>query len=142
MKWSAIVALLVFALPAQAQMYKCIDEHGKTRYSDQPAPGCKEVDIRPSPPLSGEVKPREQNFAVQDAELKRRQLEREAAAAKEAKEREAREQQCARLRREQTILASGVRISSVNGQGDRVYMDDANRDRRLAELTQELRSCP
>ena len=135
-------ALLAFALPAQAQMYKCVDEHGRTRYSDQPALGCKEVDIRPSPPLSGEVKAREENFAVQDAELKRRQLEREAAATKEREEREARESRCASLRREQTMLASGVRLSSLNAQGERVYMDDANRERRLGVLAQDLRSCP
>ena len=135
-------ALLAFALPAQAQMYKCVDEHGRTRYSDQPALGCKEVDIRPSPPLSGEVKAREENFALQDAELKRRQLEREAAATKEREEREAREGRCASLRRQQVMLGSGVRIASVNDHGERVYMDDATRERRLAVLAQELRGCP
>ena len=134
--------LLAFALPAQAQMYKCVDEHGRTRYSDQPALGCKEVDIRPSPPLSGEVKAREENFALQDAELKRRQLEREAAATKEREEREAREGRCASLRRQQVMLGSGVRIASVNDHGERVYMDDATRERRLAVLAQELRGCP
>ena len=134
--------LLAVAFAAEAQMYKCVDEHGRTRYSDQPALGCKEVDIRPSPPLSGEVKAREENFALQDAELKRRQLEREAAATKEREEREARESRCASLRREQTMLASGVRLSSLNAQGERVYMDDANRERRLGVLAQDLRSCP
>jgi len=136
------VLLLVAALPAQAQMYKCVDEHGKTSYSDQPAAGCKAADIRPSPPLSGSVQGSPENFAVQDAELKRRQLEREAAAAKEASEHAVLERRCAALRREQMVLASGVRISSLDAQGDRVYMDDASRDRRLAVLAQELRSCP
>jgi len=136
------VLLLVAALPAQAQMYKCVDEHGKPSYSDQPAAGCKTVDIRPSPPLSGSVQGSPENFAVQDAELKRRQLEREAAAAKEASEHAVLERRCAALRREQMVLASGVRISSLDAQGDRVYMDDASRDRRLAVLAQELRSCP
>ena len=134
--------LLAFALPAQAQMYKCVDEHGRTRYSDQPALGCKEVDIRPSPPLSDEVKAREENFALQDAELKRRQLEREAAATKAREEREARESRCASLRRQQVMLGSGVRITSANAQGEREYMDDATRERRLAMLAQELRGCP
>ena len=134
--------LLAVAFAAEAQMYKCVDEHGRTRYSDQPALGCKEVDIRPSPPLSGEVRAREENFALHDAELKRRQLEREAAATKEREEREARESRCASLRREQTMLASGVRLSSLNAQGERVYMDDANRERRLGVLAQDLRSCP
>jgi len=133
------VLLVVAALPAQAQMYKCVDEHGRASYRDQPGPGCKAVDIRPSAPLSGAVQSHPDSFAVQDADLKRRQFEREAAAAKE---REAREQSCARLRREQVVLGSGARISNMNAQGERVYMDDASRDRRLAQITQELRGCP
>jgi len=138
----AALVLLLAALPAQAQMYKCVDQHGKTRYSDQAAAGCKEIDIRPSPPMSGALQNRDESFAVQDAELKRRQLEREAAAAKDASERDALQRRCAALRSEQTVLGSGVRISNVNAAGDLVYMDDTTRERRLAELGRELRNCP
>ena len=134
--------LFAVAFGAQAQMYKCVDEHGKTRYSDQQATGCKEIDIRPSPPLSGALQQREESIAVQDAELKRRQQEREAAAAREASEREGVERRCGALRREQTVLSSGVRISNVNASGDLVYMDDTTRERRLAELAREIRNCP
>ena len=133
------VLLLAAALPAQAQMYKCVDEHGKASYRDQPAAGCKALDIRPSPPPSGAVQSPPESFAVQDAELKRRQFEREAAAAQQ---REVREQTCARLRREQVVLGSGARISNTNAQGERVYLDDASRDRRLTQIAQELRGCP
>ena len=34
-------ALLALALPAQAQMDKCVDARGKTQYSDKPIPGCR-----------------------------------------------------------------------------------------------------
>lgn len=135
----AAAALLALALPAQAQLYKCVDEHGRTSYSGQPAAGCKAVDIRPSPPLSGPVQGSQESFAVRDAELKRRQLERDAAAAQEH---EAKERHCADLRRENIVLSSGARISKLNEQGERVYLDDASRDRRLAQVTQELRGCP
>ena len=138
----AAAALLAFALPVQAQMYKCVDEHGKTNYRDQPAAGCKALDIRPSPPLSGGVQAPPESFAVPDAELRRRQLERDAAEAKERDDHNARASRCAGLRREQAMLGSGVRVSSLDAQGDRVYMDDATRERRLAVLAQELRSCP
>src|SRR5947207_13449047 len=50
MKWSAMVALLVFALPVQAQMYKCVDARGKTQYSDKPIPGCKTERTIEAPP--------------------------------------------------------------------------------------------
>jgi Domain of unknown function (DUF4124) len=140
-KLALAAALLALALPAQAQMYKCIDATGATRYSDRPAPGCKAVDIRPSPPLSGEVKARDQDFAVQEAELKRRLLEREGAEAKAREAREMEEQRCASLRREETILASGVPVRRYNDKGEAVFMDDAVRDTRRGELAQALRGC-
>lgn len=41
--------LLVAALPAAAQLHKCIDERGRTQYTDKPVPGCKPVgDPQPS----------------------------------------------------------------------------------------------
>ena len=135
----AALLLILAALPAQAQMYKCVDEQGRTNYRDQPAAGCKALDIRPSPLLSGSVPPAPESFAVRDAELKRRQFERDAAATQE---REAKEHRCADLRRENVVLSSGARISRLNADGERVYMDDASRDRRLAQIAQELRGCP
>ena len=50
MKWSAMVALLVFALPAQAQLYKCVDARGKIQYSDKPIPGCRTEKTMEAPP--------------------------------------------------------------------------------------------
>ena len=141
MRLALAAALLALALPALAQMYKCVDATGVTRYADRPAPGCKAVDIRPSPPLSGEVKARDQDFAVQDAELKRRLLEREGAESKAREAREMEEQRCASLRREETILASGVPVRRYNDKGEAVFMDDAVRDTRRAELAQALRGC-
>lgn len=54
---AATLALTMF--PAAAQVYKCVDARGVTHYSDKPQPGCKggPVDIRGSPPISGESAP-------------------------------------------------------------------------------------
>lgn len=135
--------LLLFATyPSHAQMYKCVDERGVTHYSDKPRPGCKggPVDIRASPPVSGSVAPRRSpDLARQDADFKRRQIERERA---EASDKAARESRCARLRREHAVLASGVRVGSITSEGERLYLDDATRDARLAKLKEELRGCP
>jgi hypothetical protein len=136
------LALLVVALPAQAQLYKCVDEQGRTRYADQAGAGCKALDIRPSPPLTGEASPGKDDFAAQDAELKRRLLERDEAAARERDQRQVVERRCAGLRHENAVLASGIPIVDVNSRGEKVYMDDAIRERRLAELASQLRSCP
>ena len=47
-----------------------------------------------------------------------------------------------RMRREQHILASGVALYDLNGRGERVYIEDATRDVRLAQLKDEMRGCP
>ena len=140
MKTLAISALLV-AFPAYAQMYKCVDERGVTHYSDKPQPGCRggKVDIQAIPPVSGKVAPRPADVPRQDADFKRRQQERERA---EAADKAALEQRCARLRQEQAMLSSGARLSQLNTQGQRVYVDDASRDTRLLQVREGLRGCP
>ena len=109
MKTIALAALLAVSLPAQAQMYKCVDERGVTSYSDKPRPGCKgkEVDIRPIPPVSGQVNPDRSDVAGQEAEFRRRQIERGQAEAQDEAERK---YQCDRLKWEYARLQFPGRI--------------------------------
>ena len=135
------LAALFLALPAHAQMYKCVDERGVTHYTDKPRPDCKggKVDIRPIPSISGETAAPPSNFAAQDAEFKRRQIE---GAQSEEKEKAALEQRCVRLRQELDFLSHGGRISNMDAQGRRVYIDDTTRAARLAQVKEQLRLCP
>ncbi len=137
-----LLALLLAAGGAvQAQMYKCVDEHGVTHYTDKPRPGCKggQVDIRPIPSLSGSVTERSTDVDREEADFKRRQNERERAAAKERAELTAR---CKSLRQEQARLSSGRPLAQVNANGERVYLSDEVRDQRLAQVRDALRGCP
>jgi len=134
--------LLLLALGAQAQMYKCIDERGRTRYTDKPAPDCKETAISTSPPIAGQLKPPPENLPREDADLKRRLIEYEQSAAKDRQDRIDLAARCARLRAEQGMLQNSSRIATTNAKGEREFIDDATRERRLAALAQELRACP
>ncbi len=139
---AAWALLLLVAFPAWAQMYKCVDKNGVTHYTDAPLPGCKggEVDIRPIPSISGSVtQPREENFAQQEADFKRRRNERAQA---EAQQRAALEKRCRSLREERAILSGGLPLSRINEQGERVYVPDQVREERLARLSEALRTCP
>jgi hypothetical protein len=135
------LAALFLALPAHAQIYKCVDERGVTHYTDKPRPGCKggKVDIQPIPSLSGQTAPPSGDVARQDADFRRRQIEREQA---EASDRAALDERCARARREHAVLASGIRLFKLNSQGEPVYYEDATRDARLQKLKEEMRGCP
>ena len=142
MKLLVAAALLALLPSAHAQMYKCVDARGVTFYSDKPQPGCKgdKVDIKASPPLGGGAAPRPPpSFAGQDAEFKRRQIERDQA---ELQEKQQAAMRCAKLRNEHSVLASGGRIYQRNSLGERVYLEDSTRDARLAQLKEEMRRCP
>jgi hypothetical protein len=136
-----LLAAACASVPAGAQMYKCVDKQGVTHYTDSPLPGCKgkEVDIRPLPSIWGEIKPRDEDFAQQDADFKRRQNERATA---EAKERAALEARCRSLRREHAVLSGGAPLARVNEQGERVYVPDEVRQQQLARVGEALRACP
>ena len=139
--WFAICCGLL-APAAQAQVYKCVDERGVVHYSDKPRAGCKggPVDIQPIPPLSGQVsKPQSSNASQDDADFRRRQIERER---QESYEKAAQMERCSRVRQEIAWLSAGTRLSKINDAGERVYMDDATRDARLTQLRQAVRGCP
>ncbi len=138
-----LLAFIVLLAPAAAlaQMYKCVDEHGVISYADKPCAGKGgPVDIHGQPPLSGEVRTPNENLSGQDAEFKRRQIEREREAEKE---RAAQVKRCAPLRQEYSRLTSPVRrIVQVDANGNGTFMDDQVREKRIADLREQLRSCP
>jgi hypothetical protein len=140
---ASVILLGLFAPAAQAQMYKCVDAHGRVVYADKPQPGCKggAVDIRPIPSVSGQgvTPPAKANTAEQDADFKRRQIERER---QEGLDVAAQQERCQRVRQEIAWLSAGTRISRINDAGERVFMDDQAREQRLAMLRQASRGCP
>jgi len=125
-------------------MYKCVDARGVAHYADRPTSGCAnaEVDIRASPPISGRVAPPIASPAQQEADFRRRLMEREQADQAERAAHAERDARCASLEQERAVLASGRRLVRFNAQGEREYLDDAVRQRRLAEVQAALQECP
>jgi hypothetical protein len=89
-------------------------------------------------------KPKPPSLADREADFRKRQAEREAdekkaqdAAAKQAAQQEI----CASARQEEAQLASGVRITEVEANGERGYISDEERARRLGRARQALASC-
>jgi len=87
--------LLLLALPAHAQMYKCT-EGGRTRYSDKPISDCKNAEVKgkantyagnPAPSRPGRV-----SKERAEADYKCANLRREHAALQRAPDSPAREQ--------------------------------------------------
>ena len=120
-------------------MYKCTNERGVVQYTDKPGAGCKEVDIRPSPPISGALQKPAEDLVREEAEFRKRQIDRDASLAEERK---AQAERCGRMRRELTLLNSSRRLVQIDERGERVFMDDSARDQKVADLQREITRCP
>jgi hypothetical protein len=133
------VCLALLAPAAQAQMYKCVDANGRVHYSDKPQPGCKggPVELQQIPTVPGQAST-PQSGAQQDADFRRRQSER---ARQEANEKAAQTERCTRARQELEWLSSSGRLVEINDAGERVFLDEATRESRLARAKQQMRSC-
>jgi len=145
LKPSAIAVLgLLAAAPVHAQMYKCVDDRGVTHYTDKPGPECKseKVDIRPAPPLSGKLEERKEDLAGQEREFRQRQIDQARQDKQDARDLEAQKRRCAGMHAEYQRLTSGYRVARVNEKGERVFMEDADRDKRAAQLKSDIaRNC-
>ena len=141
----AAVLLAALALPSHAQMYKCVDERGVTHYTDKPRPGCKggQVDIRPIPPPSGRERAPGPDAGSAERDFQRRQIERARADEAEGRGQEQQKRRCAGLRRELGLLQGGRGIFRLDDKGERVYLEDQERQKRSTELQAEIaRTCP
>jgi hypothetical protein len=137
------LALLLVALPAQAQMYKCVDARGVTQYSDKPCADGKgkAVDIRAQPPISGKLQGAGDPGAA-ERDFQRRQIERAREEEAVAARAQQNKQRCAAMHSQLDFLTRFNTISKMNEKGERVYMDDATRNAQVQQLKSAIaRDC-
>lgn len=141
-----MVALLLIlgtalSLPASAQwMWR--DAQGKPVFSDRPPPADipdRNIVQRPSGAARAATPAPAATPAAtpappggQDKELEQRRQQAEAAEAAKQKaaqevQAKARADNCARARQNKASLDSGIRIARTNAQGEREFLDDAQR---------------
>jgi len=147
---------------AHAQ-YSWIDEKGTRVFSDRPPPpgtppdrilkAPRRVDAMPDKVApaaavdaasSAAGKPRQPSLAEREADYRKRQAERqdgEKKAQEDAGRKAAQQELCAGARQEERQLASGMRISEMQANGERGYISDEDRARRLARARQALADC-
>jgi sRNA-binding protein len=145
MRAGALAALLlVLPVLGQAQMYKCVDERGVTTYTDGPRPGCKggEVDIRGQQPISGALQENKSDIAREEADFRRRQIQRDREEAQEQAALARRKRDCDALRNEYAQLSRARRVVRIEANGERTYLDDDAREKRMGQLRDRIASCP
>ena len=139
---------LGFAAAASAQQFRWVDKDGRVQYGDTPPPGVKATRLKPPPagtasaPSAAAKKDAEKALSP-EAAYRKRQQEREEAEKKSAQassESATRRENCESAQAQVRQIQSGQRISTVNAQGERVFLEDAQVARELARAQQAVAS--
>jgi len=154
MKNSLMFLLMLFGMNAYADINKWVDENNQVHYSDGPPPvstksdklrsasGTKDsTDARGATATSGPAVPK--TIAEREALLKKeKQAKKEAsdkAAQKQANE-AANKANCAQAQQVLKTLEADMRIKEVDAKGEQVYLNDEQRQQRIAKTKKDINS--
>ncbi|HYR33378.1 MAG TPA: DUF4124 domain-containing protein [Burkholderiales bacterium] len=126
------LAALAAAAPASAQVYKCVDESGKTVYLQSPCPAGQSskvisrqapADEAPPAPKPGAKAPLTPEQAYQKRQKERAEADKKTAD--ESADARRKQEACQRAREALVRFESGGRISSVDSKGERYFLEDS-----------------
>jgi hypothetical protein len=128
-----LAILAALALPATAQVFKWVDEKGRTHYGEKPPEGVKatEVGAAPASPGGGTTPAAQPDWKQKELESKRQRIERDKKESQESARAQNREAQrayrCEDGRRRLAMLNEQIRLYDRNEKGEKVYMEDKER---------------
>lgn len=134
--YALLLATLLAPLAAHAQVYQYKDASGRMVYTDQPPAGTETSKVLSNNAASSSgaagntAAPPPKNLADREMEFKKRQKEQTELAGKsnkEAADKAARKEECARAQKTVQLMESGERITGRDDKGERVYLDDSQR---------------
>lgn len=145
-----LIFLMLFSANAFPALTKWVDANGRVNYSDVPPPPnankqkiLKKTsgDTSASSSDDSAASSAPKTTAEREADLKRAQQEKKAAADKAAKQQadaENMKEQCASLKSNLIAMQQGLRIVQFDAEGNRSYMEDEQREQRMAKIQQEI----
>lgn len=132
--------LLTIASATHAGITKWVDADGKVHYSDAPPPEkakTQSLNIKNNPaPAAKQNASGAKSPAEQEMEFRKRRVEKEEAAAKEAKEQaDSKEKQrnCTMAKNSLRTLQEGGRVSGHDEKGERIILDDSQRQKAIVD---------
>lgn len=135
-----LLGLAVFA--ANGQVYKWVDEHGRTHYSETPPPDKKDAKKIDTGPAAPTVPPPKVDWKQKEMDAKRRGLEKQqaddAAGRQQAYDENQRKNRCQGAQRDLRILEMEAPIFHINEKGERIYLHDKNRPAEIARARREV----
>jgi hypothetical protein len=161
---AAAGALLFCSAGTAAAQYLWVDAKGIKQFSDQPpppsiplknilkapkgqpsaataaaeAPAAGDAPAAPAATAPPTLAQRELNFQKRKKEKDEQEKKDRDDSARQL----ARQEECGRSRQAKAGLDSGARIRTTDPNGERGYMDDAQRAAELARIDRQLAGCP
>lgn len=146
--WLASCALLgglALLGPAQAAMYKWVDDKGVTQYTQYPPPN-REAEVMVPPPTPAQD-PDGAQLKLEDQlkqldEKQKARAESEAEAAKAKAQADQRKKNCATARSNLENLTTGGRKRVMGADGVATYLTEEERQAKIAEAKKHIKeSC-
>lgn len=152
MKRFLLILLILSSASAFAELNKWVDANGKVHYSDQPPPANVKATVLRSSSGAADLAAQgdvaassapatSKTFAEREAELKKeQQIKQEAAdrVAQEQAEVQAIKANCIAVRKNLMMLEDGMRVMEIDDQGERFYLNDEQRQQRVAKAQQDI----
>ena len=142
-----LIVLILASANVFAAISKWVDGQGQVHYSDQPPPlEAKAETLRSASGSEGNTTPTSapaapKTIAEREAELKKSQKAKQEAAdnalQKQANE-EAKKTSCVTSQQNLRTLQEGMRMIEIDANGERSYMDDKQRQQRIAKAQQDV----
>ena len=149
---------MLAASAAQAQVYKCLDANGVTVYRQDPCPPSMKSGTMSKPSIAppaaapaaaagkagkgdakkGPLTPAEQEQAFRQRQQDAAKASKEADA--KAEQAKIKEQNCNNARQRLATYSLGGRISRVDANGERYYMEDSQIDSEKAKAQADISS--
>jgi hypothetical protein len=143
----SIIALVLLSFNAQAALHKWVDAEGKVHYSDTIPPevsttqNVRNISGKDRGDAPADNAPK--SLAEREAEFKKSRQAKEDKAEKKAQteaQAEARSRNCEASRQNARMIEEGVRITTYDAKGERTFLDDETRAKKLEEARESIRN--
>jgi hypothetical protein len=140
-----IIAVALTSVNANAALNKWVDSEGKVHYSDTVPPeaatsqSVRNIAGKGQGDASASHSPK--SLPEREADLRKSRQAKEKASDKKAEEdaqADAKKQNCESARKDARIIEEGIRVVTYDEKGERSFMDDETRAKKLEEARQSI----
>ncbi len=132
--------LAVFCMPVNAEIYKWVDEHGETHYSQKkPGDGVEVSTVKPPPRVDTEAALQEKQRKLREEQERNKVKLKKSEAERKAREETAlKKSNCDKAKARVTSMQR-PRVNMVDAQGNRTRISEEQRQKQLAEAQKAVK---